>query len=262
MIPKALQLLGLLPYKPGEFYDRLLANMQTRCESRGQRAVYRPIAMDEFLSEFGKAFREDASARFLENGLTDIEKAIDEGQGEMPGAPFPRFHNGGIGLARVCYAATRIVRPNITVESGVCYGVTSAYFLQALAQNGSGHLHSIDLPPLGRNADSYVGGLVPRELRTWWTLHRGATRRLLAPLVRRLEVVDLFLHDSLHTYSNMRWEFATVWPALRPGGLLIADDVEGNTAFQELSQRVDVSHAWVVQEKSKESMFGVAVKGS
>ena len=175
-------------------------------------------------------------------------------------APFSARHNGGSLLACLSYAMARVLRPKIVIESGVCYGVTSAHLLQALHVNGHGHLHSIDLPPLGKNGDSYVGGLVPTGLRNRWTLHRGTTRRVLEPLLESLPQVDLFLHDSLHTYQNMHMEFVTVWPKLRSGGVLLSDDVEGNAAFHELMQHDDVAVALVLSETGKDACFGIAVK--
>jgi predicted O-methyltransferase YrrM len=72
----------------------------------------------------------------------------------------------------------------------------------------------------------------------------------------------MFLHDSFHTYRNMQMEFATMWPILRPGGVLVSDDIEGNAAFHELAQSKDVALAVVVRECEKNSLFGILVKAS
>ncbi len=50
--------------------------------------------------------------------------------------------------------------------------------------------------------------------------------------------VDLFIHDSEHTYQNMMFEFHTVWPYLRKGGLLLSDDIDWNQAFKEFADKV------------------------
>ena len=78
---------------------------------------------------------------------------------------------------------------------------------------------------------------VDGALRDRWILYRGASARVLPGLLEELETVDLFVHDSLHTYRNMRREFEAVWPRLRAGGALLADDVERNRAFGELQQK-------------------------
>lgn len=170
-------------------------------------------------------------------------------------------------LAHLCYLVCRMLRPSVVVETGVAYGVSSAFLLAALAQNGHGTLHSVDLPPLRRGAARSWGVAVPERLRGRWILHRGSGRRVLPGLLRELGVVDLFLHDSLHTRRNMRREFETVWPRLRPGGVLLADDVERNRAFGEL-RRENPSLWRVVRDRERRPLhgrcapvvFGVAVK--
>ena len=59
----------------------------------------------------------------------------------------------------------------------------------------------------------------------------GKAEELLPPLLEELGAIDLFLHDSLHTYEHMLFEFRTAWPHLNSGGLLLAHDVGQNTSF-------------------------------
>ena len=46
--------------------------------------------------------------------------------------------------------------------------------------------------------------------------------------------IDFFVHDSLHTYRNMHQEFEIVSPFLAPRAVVVADDVEGNSAFKRV----------------------------
>ncbi len=170
-------------------------------------------------------------------------------------------------LARCCYLMCRLLEPTVVVETGVAYGVSSAFILRALEENGRGVLHSVDLPPLRREYERFWGVAVDRGLEGRWKLHRGSSVRVLPQLLEELETVDLFVHDSLHTYRNMRREFEAVWPRLRAGGALIADDVERNRAFGELRQKTPA--LWrVVRDREERPlhgraapvMFGIAVK--
>ncbi len=195
------------------------------------------------------------------NGVTDGLESLEEHvllrRSELaPSAPFGTFHDGTETLGRLCYAACRALRPRVVVETGVAYGLTSAYMLQALAENGAGALHSIDLPPLGPEAMNYVGYFVPNELRGRWNLHIGAARKLLPEVVQKVGGVDIFIHDSLHTYAHMKLEFATALTALRPGGILIADDVEGNRAFEEATRDSRVTSWFAIREKEKDAICG------
>jgi Methyltransferase domain len=144
------------------------------------------------------------------------------------------------------YRIVRQVRPQLVIETGVCRGFTSAGILAALRDNGGGTLVSIDLPttdPVGRiNADGVrdtahvpsvgcTGFVVAGELRSRWELHIGSSRELLPGILATRPPVDLFWHDSEHSFANMTWEYTTVWSHLRPGGVMASDDVCWNPAF-------------------------------
>ncbi len=153
--------------------------------------------------------------------------------------------------AEVLYLFARAARPRILVETGVELGVSSAYFLQALADNGGGELWSIDLPFVGAghtNADgkfdgahvaasSEVGRAVPDRLRAHWHLSLGDARQLL-PALEPGGAWDVFFHDSEHTRAHMLWEFETAWPKIPPGGFLLSDDIPENDAFSTFAQTV------------------------
>jgi predicted O-methyltransferase YrrM len=104
-----------------------------------------------------------------------------------------------------------------------------------------------------------VGRLVPGHLTNDWRLHRGRSADLLPELARELGQIDFFLHDSLHTYRNMRHEFEIVTPFLSPQAVLVADDVEGNSAFMDWVSGIRPVYSAVLEEHSKHSLLGVAV---
>jgi predicted O-methyltransferase YrrM len=124
------------------------------------------------------------------------------------------------------------------VETGVALGFTTATVLQAMADSGRGHLYSVDLPALQYDPADPIGRAVPMSLADRWTLELGDSRKKLEPLCARVAPVDIFLHDALHTYSSQLREYRTAWPFIRPGGLVISDDVN-NPAFIEFAHEVD-----------------------
>jgi len=191
-------------------------------------------------------------------GLPELESYIAKQRTTLlrrPG-PFGNFMNGTATLGRLCYLACRQLRPRMVVETGVAYGVTSAYILQALADNGYGELHSIDLPPLRHDADRYIGYLIPFHLRHRWKLRMGSARDVLPRVLSEAGSVDVFVHDSLHTYRNMKWEFGRALAALRRGGLLISDDIEVNRAFEETIHNPTVGRWVAIQEDGKNATCG------
>jgi hypothetical protein len=109
------------------------------------------------------------------------------------------------------------------VETGVLYGASSAHILAAQARNGGGDLYSVDLGnPPGEPPHDF---LVPPDLTSGWTYIRGDVREELPPLLARLGSIDMFNHDSLHTFENMTWEYERAFDHLRPGGVLSSHDV-------------------------------------
>ena len=149
------------------------------------------------------------------------------------------------------YALLRQLGPSVAVETGVCNGVSTAFLLLALEKNGTGVLHSIDLPEFaGRDyepdafwegkggavvpAGKEPGWMIPDELRSRWRLTIGRSQDLLPDLLRDLGPIDFFMHDSEHSYECMSFEFRSAYPALRPGGVLVADDFNWNEALAEL----------------------------
>ena len=135
-------------------------------------------------------------------------------------------------LARLVWCATLHRKPEAVVETGVARGITSRFILEALERNGRGRLWSIDVPPLIEpRYRAETGAAVPAGLRHRWTYLEGSSRKRLPALVRQLGQIHLFVHDSMHTTRNLRFELSLAWPALAPGGMAVADDIERNSAF-------------------------------
>ena len=113
----------------------------------------------------------------------------------------------------------------------MAHGFTSRFLLDAMARNGFGRLSSIDRPPLDPATRARVGMAVPPHLRKNWDLIAESSRRALPGLLARLGRIDLFVHDSLHTERNVRFELDRAWAALRPGGAMVIDDIDSNGGF-------------------------------
>lgn len=192
-----------------------------------------------------------------EPSLEELESSLDRQWSELKRViPFSAAHRGTATLGRLCYAVCRRLRPSRVVETGVAYGVTSAYVLQALAANGQGELLSVDLPPLGPHAEENVGCLIPPHLRTRWNLTRGSAKKVLPRMLQEAGSIDMFVHDSLHTYSHMQWELKIALAALRPGGALIVDDIQGNRAFEEAARDSRVASWFVIRQDGKNAVCG------
>jgi predicted O-methyltransferase YrrM len=129
------------------------------------------------------------------------------------------------------YALTRWLRPAVVVESGGFIGMSSAFILKALADEklAASKLYSIEL-----SEDCEQGALIPSDLRSSgrFVPMRGRIEDLLKH-DQLPPSIDMFLHDSSHSYQHMLWEFRQFWQRLRDGGLLASHDVQMNAAFSE-----------------------------
>ena len=153
------------------------------------------------------------------------------------------------------YAIVRLMRPELILETGVFDGYYTVLFLKALHDNYKnesidGRLVSIDLPAYESIAKSTSkmhrthlpegcgpGWVIPENLRTRWELNLGDSRELLPIIAKQVKNISMFFHDSLHTYSHMTFEYETVWPLLKKGGILMSHDIHWNRAFGNFVQR-------------------------
>ncbi len=141
---------------------------------------------------------------------------------------------GPIGRSML-YALVRQYRPRIIVESGGNLGMASSFILKALQdENIEGRLYSIE-----RSTKIVPGSLIPEELKAAYVPIRASVEDALAGEQLPAEI-DMFLHDSTHRYAHMTMEFERFWPRLRPGGLLVAHDVDMNAAFTDFVSKTYV----------------------
>ena len=129
------------------------------------------------------------------------------------------------------YALTRWLRPVVVVESGGFLGMSSAFILKALLDEKlqTAKLYSVEL-----SEECEQGALIPEELLS--SEQFVPMRGRIEDFLKRDQLpasIDMFLHDSSHSYRHMLWEFRQFWPRLCDRGLLVSHDVQMNAAFLE-----------------------------
>ena len=167
-------------------------------------------------------------------------------------------HSWGMSASEIAllFAVVRSSKPRQVVETGVARGESTRAILRALAVNRSGKLDSFEV-------SGDVGDLVDPELRSSWSLHvlpKFARRRAFSEALEELGPLDMFIHDSRHTYAWQLAEYHSGWRCVRPGGLLLSDDIDSSFAFidfctvvrQRPSILVTPSKAFGVIRKPKE----------
>ena len=159
------------------------------------------------------------------------------------------------------YALCKIIKPKIVVETGVAYGLSTSYILQALYENKTGTLYSIDSEFRPWESELMIGSAIPSELKTRWKFVKGSSIEKLNDLLESVGKIDIFLHDSMHTYKNMIFEFESVWPHIKNNGFLLSDDILENNSFLEfytsknlkpiLLSSLDPKHIFGILKKSE-----------
>lgn len=137
---------------------------------------------------------------------------------------------------RALYTITRFLSPEKVIETGVFHGHSSLAILLAMKENNKGTLYSIDLPSSALPQNKKPGWIVPPDLRGRWDLRLGRSCDLLPTLIKEIGKIDVFLHDSEHTYKNMYFEYETTWACIKKGGLLLSHDISQNRAFRDFSK--------------------------
>jgi hypothetical protein len=193
----------------------------------------------------------------------DIRETLRRGGLQAGRGAYGGWDDGDPALVRAAWCITAHLRPQRVVETGVARGITSRTILEGLARNGQGRLWSIDLPaPHHPDLKGQLGFVVAPELRGSWTLIEGSSRRELTGLLERLGSVDLFVHDSLHSERNIRFELECVWPFVRSGGAVLVDDVHRNAGFYVWLQQACDAHSIVCLPDDAGALFAIVVKRS
>ena len=211
---------------------------------RHPRVALSYLRMSDRIAELTGASTEEVRRYSNEPALSGITERVFEN--------YRGYHRSVLGPAKkprraiAYYVICRILKPDKIVETGVQSGLSSSFLLQAMKENSKGSLYSVDLPDeklleaipsearLGRKS----GWVVPEELGKNWKLLTGKSSDKLPALLDDLKTVDIFIHDSDHSFENMYWEFNTAWPYLAKNGMLLSDDIELNNAFDKFASEI------------------------
>lgn len=171
---------------------------------------------------------------------------------------FPGELDGSQQLAEICYWFVRLLKPSIVVETGVSRGVTSVFILKALDANRKGNLYSIELPHLRQVIHEDIGIYIPNNLKSRWKLILGSGIREIQKLQKKILKIDMFVHDSNHSYVNQLAEYRLAWPWLNERGVLISDDVK-NSAFMEFCAE-NSKDPYVIKQGKESGFVGILGK--
>ncbi len=189
--------------------------------------------------------------------LEDLQKKLEDFEKNITGKTYRGvdYKSGALSAEKALYIYNilRKTKPETVVETGVCNGVSTSFFLLALHQNEKGKLYSIDFPEIadteyepgdfweGKGGSvipkgKQSGWMIPDYLRDRWELTVGKSQEKLPEVLEKLEKIDFFIHDSEHSYECMWFEFDRAYKLLSEGGILMSDDIDRNSSFQDFAK--------------------------
>ncbi len=254
---RVLELAAVFLTRPAEFVDRV-ESLVDRWTDSTAKPTTPPQPAETVWKLVHSELGLDAAAILNEPALAATDALLADRIRAMPvDGPFVVRQLAEKMLGHVAYVICRARHPETVVETGVCYGSMTTYVLSALDANGRGMLHSVDLPSIMDRKARFVGHFVPERLKRRWSLHLGASRRVLPRVLKEVKSVDVFIHDSLHTRRNMSREFATVTPYLAARAVVLSDDVDDNPAFETWAR--DAASTWApVKQVERGGSLGIA----
>lgn len=190
----------------------------------------------------------------LRSEFRSLQRIVDERHATRKLSHPQPFDVKGISSLLI-YALVRIRKPETVVETGVANGMSSFFILHALRSNGSGKLYSIDI-------SSDVGVLLDDDERAAWELRVLSGRFGVADFARALAdlpPLDMFLHDSDHSYVWQKMECEQASLRMAPDGLVLSDDMDWSLGFIDYCRAANLKLAALI---APPTMFGIALPPS
>jgi len=157
------------------------------------------------------------------------------------------------GSGLLLYAVMRLKKPLVTQETGVANGESTFFMLNAIKKNQRGRLYSTEV-------SNDVGTLLNENEKPDWALKKLDPSNLRGSFLRTLEKIgsiDLFLHDSDHSYLWQIFELQSMQSKMLSNSIIIADDVDASYAFIDFSRKVGTKPIFLLD---KRKVLGVLVK--
>lgn len=166
---------------------------------------------------------------------------------------YPETYNISESSAFLLYCMVRAFGPENVLETGVANGISSYYILNAMNRNCKGTLYSIDI-------DSNVGGLLGEDERRRWQLRVISKKNAAGEfkdVISALPQIDIFIHDSDHSYTGQMLEYEAVYSKVSDEGILSSDDIDFSYAFNDFCKRKHYTPSFLV---TSTKVFGVLKK--
>jgi predicted O-methyltransferase YrrM len=144
-------------------------------------------------------------------------------------AEYPRKSLMSCMCRSVIFTLARVIQPMIVVEIGTFYAGTAEVIARALWENGKGHLYTID--PFGQHRCPLIIKQWPEALTQVTTYLPYNSMQFFGYVEERQEQIDMILVDGNHDLEYAYFDLAMAARLLRPGGIVVMDNVEQSGPF-------------------------------
>jgi predicted O-methyltransferase YrrM len=149
------------------------------------------------------------------------------------------------GSGLLLYAIMRLKKPLVTLETGVANDESTFFILNAIQKNQRERLYSTEV-------SDNIGTLLNDDEKQNWALQILNTSNLKKTFLRTLDEIgsiDLFLHDSNHSYLWQRFELDSIEPKIVSNSIIIADDAHASYAFIDFSRKLGTKPMFLLDKR-------------
>lgn len=195
------------------------------------------VTVDDVL----ELFSELESDTSLQNHINEITELDSKARYQDP-------IQNQFGRRLAWYAVIRLVKPELTVETGVDKGLGACTICAALEKN---HLEGFPGRYIGLDINPRSGGLLSGPYAQFGEVHIGDALESLADLALP---IDVFINDSDHSVEYEAQEYNLISGKLSPTSIVIGDNCHETPALLEFSRRFNRRFLYV-NEQSMDHIY-------
>jgi predicted O-methyltransferase YrrM len=200
---------------------RHYVNSTLRSDSRVKKISWKsaPLQLHRAVTDSALVTNDPLEIKgYLEGSRSSDKKAL------LKGEFFPKAYDTNEETLQLLKILVESRRPKVIIETGVANGVSTRALLNEIEKlDIECQLHSFDIDPRVATSE-----LMAREN---WHFHLIQDGTGLQRDLNAIGDIDIFYHDSDHSYENQFFEYTIAWKHLKPNGILISDDINWSNAF-------------------------------
>jgi hypothetical protein len=198
-----------------------------RSTLRNYIRINTPVQLHEFVMMGGSFFNSPSQV------IDSLWKSPSNpllGKGEF----YPLFYDSNPGTLELLAMLIKKIRPANVIETGIANGASTRKILSSFSELNltNSKLYSMDINP--HVATPY---LLSNPQFHFICID---SQKSFTSAMHKIGTVDLFYHDSNHSYDNQMHEYSIAWEMLNSdNGILMSDDINWSNAFLDFCKKIN-----------------------